>query len=438
MCYTKVIENSSRSKQQGLSSHLKMMEEFLSKAKECLHAQRGEQMANLMALPVFLQFSAQDRALAHEIASKNAKDVARTVYKALQVDQTLSEVVSFRLLALAALVKEDFDDAYKNVHAAFGSILDFMGSNVDFPFLAGTLARLASDLRMIAVIADGSKAERERLSSQCLRECQNSITRAFTLVAKDRLPLTDKNCKKLYLFSITNTLFKIYFKLNTLQLMGKLIKLVDSPVVMNSLEAFSLCDVVTYKFYVGRLALFEDRYDEARQCLRFALQHTPQTPACLKNRQLILASLVPVEMCHGTMPTVVVGQQYGLQDLVDLGDAVQSGNLRAFNDIFASIKVVLIQSGTYLVVEQLKGLIYRNLFKKIHKITESTRLNLVAFQTACEWLGESLDLDEIECILANLIFENKVKGYLSHQKRILVVGKTDPFPVASIKRVRMN
>ena len=358
------------------------MNEFLSKAKENLHAQRGEAMANLMALPV-LQFSPQDMALAQAVASDIAKNVAKAVYRALQVDQPLSEVVSFRLLALSALVKKDYE-AYKNIHAAFNSLLDFLGSNVDFPFLAGTLARLASDLRMIAVIADDSKAERERLSSQCLRECQNSITRAFTLVAKDRLPLTDKNCKKLYIFSVTNTLFKIYFKLNTLQLMGKLIKLVDSPAVMEHLQYFSLCDVVTYKFYVGRLALFEDRLDEARQCLRFALQHTPRTKACLKNRQLILASLVPVEMCHGTMPTAAVGQQYGLQDLVDFGNAVQTGNLRAFNEIFARIKVVLIQTGTYLVVEQLKGLVYRNLFKKIHEITESTRLNLVAFQAACD------------------------------------------------------
>lgn len=39
-----------------------------------------------------------------------------------------------------------------------------------------------------------------------------------------------------------------------------------------------------------------------------------------------------------------------------------------------------------------------------------------------------IDLDETHCILANLIHEGKVKGYisLSHQK--LVLSKIDPFP----------
>lgn len=39
-----------------------------------------------------------------------------------------------------------------------------------------------------------------------------------------------------------------------------------------------------------------------------------------------------------------------------------------------------------------------------------------------------IDLDETHCILANLIHDGKVKGYisLSHQK--LVLSKIDPFP----------
>ena len=71
-------------------------------------------------------------------------------------------------------------------------------------------------------------------------------------------------------------------------------------------------------------------------------------------------------------------------------------------------------------------------------ITSSTRLNLLDFQAATRWLGEDLELDEIECIIANLIFQSRVKGYLSHQKRTLVTGKNDPFPTTSvIKKARV-
>jgi len=47
-------------------------------------------------------------------------------------------------------------------------------------------------------------------------------------------------------------------------------------------------------------------------------------------------------------------------------------------------------------------------------------------------LGITFDLDEIECILANLIYRGYVRGYLSHTKRVLVLSKRDPFPMASV------
>lgn len=44
----------------------------------------------------------------------------------------------------------------------------------------------------------------------------------------------------------------------------------------------------------------------------------------------------------------------------------------------------------------------------------------------------TVDMDEVECIVANLIFSGKVKGYISHQKSMLVLSKQDPFPIQAI------
>jgi hypothetical protein len=41
---------------------------------------------------------------------------------------------------------------------------------------------------------------------------------------------------------------------------------------------------------------------------------------------------------------------------------------------------------------------------------------------------EDIDLDEVECILASLIYQNYVKGYLSHSKHKLVLSRKVPFP----------
>lgn len=51
---------------------------------------------------------------------------------------------------------------------------------------------------------------------------------------------------------------------------------------------------------------------------------------------------------------------------------------------------------------------------------------------AIRWLGiEDMDEDELECILANLIVEKKIKGYLSHMHKKLVISKQNPFPALS-------
>ena len=75
---------------------------------------------------------------------------------------------------------------------------------------------------------------------------------------------------------------------------------------------------------------------------------------------------------------------------------------------------------------------YRNLFKRIHFILGKHQINLAYVAGAFKYLGQPMDLDEVECILANLIFRGYVRGYLSHTKRVLVLSKRDPFPTSSV------
>lgn len=114
---------------------------------------------------------------------------------------------------------------------------------------------------------------------------------------RDKIPVSDPNSRKISIFAITNALFKIYFKLNTLQSCGKLINIVEGPAnVMNTLRSFRVSDVVMYKYYIGRLKMFEDKFEESRECLRFALRYCPKQ--YLQNRKRILASLLPVEVMN--------------------------------------------------------------------------------------------------------------------------------------------
>ncbi|KAK2156614.1 hypothetical protein NP493_1954g00015 [Ridgeia piscesae] len=85
------------------------------------------------------------------------------------------------------------------------------------------------------------------------------------------------------------------------------------------------------------------------------------------------------------------------------------GNLLQLNEALRQNEEFFVKCGIYLILEKLKIITYRNLFKKEMEV----------------------DDDEVECLLANLIFENKIKGYISHQHRKLVVSKQNAFPPIS-------
>lgn len=132
------------------------------------------------------------------------------------------------------------------------------------------------------------------------------------------------------------------------------------------------------------------------------------------------------------MPSDVIGTVYGLTEFVALGQATVRGDIGAFDELMQQHQATFVKLGVYLVLEQTKMIAYRNLFRKIFLLTNSTRLNLQAFVIALQWMGQDTDIDEVECLLTNLIYQNKIKGYISHEKRFMIVSKTDPFPKSAV------
>lgn len=55
-------------------------------------------------------------------------------------------------------------------------------------------------------------------------------------------------------------------------------------------------------------------------------------------------------------------------------------------------------------------------------------MKLLELQGPLEHVGVELDLDEIECMLANLIANKLARGYISHKHRAAVFSKENAFP----------
>ena len=81
---------------------------------------------------------------------------------------------------------------------------------------------------------------------------------------------------------------------------------------------------------------------------------------------MILSYLVPVKLLVGKMPSLELLTKHNFTQFIDLTKAVQSGNLKMFNETLTRYQDFFIQKGIYLILEKTKTLTYRNLFKKVY------------------------------------------------------------------------
>jgi hypothetical protein len=139
------------------------------------------------------------------------------------------------------------------------------------------------------------------------KRLQNAVTllqASYSKTLNDRVelrphePLSEEGSKKVGVLYIVNQLFSMYFQLNTLRLCKNLLKPVESR---NIHESGSMGEMVTYRYYVGRLNMFEDQYELAEQNFDYALKHCHKSSVANKKR--ILNYLVPVKLLRGRLPT---------------------------------------------------------------------------------------------------------------------------------------
>lgn len=137
-------------------------------------------------------------------------------------------------------------------------------------------------------------------------------------------------------------------------------------------------------------------------------------------------------MTLGVMPGDCISTTYGFPEYVEIGQALKDGNVAAFDSLLSTFRSEFVKIGVYLVLEQTRTIALRNMFRKVYILTNNHRINLKVIESIFHWLGQKTSLDEIECYLTNLIYQGKIKGYISHEKRFLVVSRADPFPTSVI------
>ncbi len=144
-------------------------------------------------------------------------------------------------------------------------------------------------------------------------------------------------------------------------------------------------------------------------------------------------------MNKGNYPTNEMLKKYDLEaEYSQVVQACISGDLGMLEKALITNQDSFIQSGVFITIERLRMVTLRNFVKRIATAVraepalqlnnKANQLNLkLIFRPLQEQWDPELDLDELEFLLSNLIYNQMIKGYISHEQRILVLSN-DAFP----------
>ncbi|KAK2740610.1 COP9 signalosome (CSN) subunit [Onygenales sp. PD_40] len=273
-----------------------------------------------------------------------------------------------------------------------------------------------------------------------LEEASRIINRMFTLCLHDRAPIEES--RKWGVYNTVNLSFKTYFKLGAISSCKSLLRAIDaSHADIPPFSAFPKSHIVTFKYYLGVICFLEENYAEAEEHLTYAWKMCH--PDSKKNKELILTYLIP---CHivttHTLPTHRLLAPYpDLERLYSpLSRCIKRGDLTGFDAAMQAGENEFVKRRIYLPLERGRDIALRNLFRKVFLAggydppvngqppIRRTRVPVAEFAAAVR-LGNKvdekvpLDIDEVECFLANLIYKNLMKGYISRERGIVVLSK---------------
>lgn len=336
----------------------------------------------------------------------------------------IDEIVASHLRCCwAVAVKGDFIEAYNCQAALVQFFVKLLSSQKDDNWPLPIMYTVCLDLRLFAGKADSQLSSKGGKPGETLEKAAEHIMSCFRTCALDSKSTEDVT-KRWGMLNIVNQLFKIYFRVNKLHLCKPLIRAIESSPLK---DRYPKSQQVTYKYYVGRKHMFDNNFKEAEEYLKFAFEHCHVKSRA--NKRSILIYLIPVKMLLGQMPEEMLLKKYDLLQFKEVVLAVKQGNLLRLNDALENNEKFFIKCGIYLILEKLKVITYRNLFKKVTLLMKTHQIPIDAFLVALRMMKvEDIDSDETQCIIANLIYEGKIKGYISHQHQKLVVSKQNAFP----------
>ncbi|KAF8592763.1 hypothetical protein K439DRAFT_1656156 [Ramaria rubella] len=285
---------------------------------------------------------------------------------------------------------------------------------------------LLKDLRRLAERADSVPFRSSQASK--MEDAARTCNKAFSICMSDRNPVLES--RRWGSYYLAGLVMKCYFKIQTISLSRNIIRALKSNPEVPALEQFPKLHQLTYRYYVGLLSFLNEEYQQADEDLTFSF-HTCHWDD-LRNQERILTYLVPLRILRGQIPSDRVLSRFpALLSLYSpFITAVRKGDLSSYDAALNAAEGRLFRLGIWYIWEKVRDICLRGLFRRVWVASDhGTRIPMRLFHAALVISGgEDVCVEEAECLVANMVAKGYIRGYISHEKQMVVLAAKNAFP----------
>ncbi|KAE8229654.1 hypothetical protein CF326_g5372 [Tilletia indica] len=379
---------------------------------------------------------------------------------------------------------EAWSQVYSRAHLVFGTPESF--------WFNPTLRWLSETLVGLAIKSDTYLQDPKQRNAT---DSASRLSKSAGLAGNDRTPApaNGQGTKRPAVMFLANQSFRAYFKLNNVRLCETVLSSVENAIKINRQAAmdhggggggggaaggkagrkrgtgavavaasntatlssaeldelaqsgYTRADLVTYRYYLGRMRLHQHRLRGAEAELSWAFQNcTDDQP---RNKRMILIYLLASAIPLGRLPQPSLLYAFDLdRQFLGVVDAFRRGAAHATLTALDSWREWHRRRGTYLILrEKLQIGLWRNLIRRSLILSRTylppstappnIKLSLIAATARLAWQDERIDEADVECITISLIDQGYLKGYIHPDKGLLILQRNDQLGFVNMRAV---
>ncbi|OCH94282.1 hypothetical protein OBBRIDRAFT_850183 [Obba rivulosa] len=382
---------------------------FLTQIAESLRGENGPELAYLLK-----PTSEHGKGLVKEFRNPTKQSLS---YYEGTMDSPWDEIAIQYVLVVNHCAKKRAIEAFREHCTLVSLFLRYFSVNSGWTLPA--LFSILRDLRDLAFDVKGTAS---------MEEAARIISKAFSACVTDRQSSYAES-RKWGVYYVVGLILKCYFRVRRISLSKNILRAIDANPDIPPLSAYPRSHQVTYRYYIGMLSFLNEDFAKSEQELTLAFYNC--YTSARSNQQRILTYLIPLRILRGHLPSSDLLKRFPvLEDLyTPFIAAIRTGNIKAYDNALVKFERRLVDLNLWLTLERARELCIRGLFRKVWVASQrGTRIPISLFHAALHIAGMEVSQEEAECLVANMIYKGFMRGYVSHEKQMVVVANTNAFP----------